>query len=655
MSKIHTTDMTSTTFTSRCYFDANLFSEPMAAMNLLWEYNEIPTSDEFKWSRKHGIHIPRLKRLNGTCINLKRRVSDFLKVPNDLIEISSPPRSMPHGKATILRILQVWVFNETLIQFDSKSVTLEKTQNEVIVPLLDNSVRIEKTNLNQIFKDPERHPFSLIGQSCIVTKGSVPLNVKAPRGCFAILESLQERLISYSTEKEIEVLVVAFKDSRVLFVTATHHEELLQDLPILDRSGVDFVTISAKVSMKKSRGVGERPCGLRIVTELDAKRTSTIDGNEKLWIRVILSENDMMYWKSCDAYFKTSMSTKIYLNFSAECVVDPLKLKRLNFSLTIEGIAKGISDQDLKDLFASPNIESTKIVKPVPQKLIFPIIPNNMVPIKAKVAAINVNSSLNRPLIQCIPEGVRLLSVLASSRRGKDNTIHLSPTPTDKKNKTDKNVAVDQDKDDKEALVICMNPKQMNIMQRWKRFGAPKSQVYVDANSVVGSAVPIHGTEMLYCTCSDTLEVRGGGLRANGGLTLLPPGKLFLQLCRFTFGQYKQENVADGSYVEKTVAMVDPDCSKAAKKILKRRVKKAVEFNESSMSLGEQLQCFPDKVKMLLDIFNGVDGYEDACLVWEGLASDPFTKGNLMKARTTMHEKKTALELEQRMARLMME
>ena len=34
--------MTSKTFTSRSYFDNNLFSEPMAVMNLLWEYDKIP-------------------------------------------------------------------------------------------------------------------------------------------------------------------------------------------------------------------------------------------------------------------------------------------------------------------------------------------------------------------------------------------------------------------------------------------------------------------------------------------------------------------------------------------------------------------------------------------------------------------------------------
>ena len=648
--------MSSTTFVSRCYFDANLFSEPMAAMNLLWEYNEIPPSGEFKWKDKHGLHIPRLKRLNGTCINLKRRVSDFLKIPNDLIEISSPPRFMPHEKITILRILQVWVFNETLIQFDPESVILETTQSEVIVPLVQNSDTIERKNLDQIFKDPKRHPFSLIGQSCVETKGSIPFTVDDPHERYDILESLQERLISYSTEKEIEVVAVAFKDSFIFYVGATYQEKLLQELPVLDKDDVDLVTISAKVSSKKSRGRGERPCGTRVVTELHTKRTTgnNTDCDANFWIRITMSEKYKKDWRRCLAYFESNMSTKMYLIFSVEGLVDPLKLKILKFSLTIEGIPKEISDQDLKDLFASTNIQSTKNVKPIPQKLTFPIIPNNIIPDKAYSDCDNINSSFNRPLIQCIPEGVRLLSVLASSRRGKDNAIHLSPS-TKKKNDHDNIDAVDQGKDGKDTLMMYMHPKQMNIMQRWKRFGMPKSQVYVEANSVVGSAVPINGTEMLYCTCSDTLEVRGGGLRANGGLTLLPPGKLFLQLCRFTFGQYKQENVDDGSYVEKTIAMVDPECSNAAKKILKKRIKNAVEFNEISMSLGEQLQCFPDKIKLLLNIFNGVGGYENADQLWKELEFNPFTKGNLAKARKAMHEKQAAQELEQRMTRLMME
>ena len=257
----------------------------MAVMNLLWEYNELPRCDEFKWKERHGLHISRLRMLNSACIYLQRRVSDFLKIPYDFIEVSSPPRSMPHGKITILRILQVWVFNQSLLQFDPNSVILEKTQSEIVVPLQPNSDRIERKNLDQIFKDRKRHPFSLIDHSCVETKGRVPLLLDDQQGYYNILESLQERLISYSTEKEVEVVVVVFKASCTFYVAATCHEKLLRELPVLD--SVDLVTISAKVSTKKSRGRGERPCGTHIVTEIDSKSTTTTDGDAKFWSRII--------------------------------------------------------------------------------------------------------------------------------------------------------------------------------------------------------------------------------------------------------------------------------------------------------------------------------------------------------------------------------
>ena len=639
--------MTSTTFTSRCYFDNNLFSEPMAVMNLLWEYDKIPLGNDFKWSRKHGIHLPRLKRLSGTCINLKRRVSDFLKIPNEFIEVISPPRSMPHGKITILRILQVWVFHETIIQFDPTLLPFDKTpRNELVIPLWQNSARIEKTNLDQIFNDPKRHPFSLIGQSCVETKGSLPLLADDQQERFDILENIQERLVSYSTEKEVEVVFVTFKDLVVLYVPTSDTEKLLRDFPILSEGCVDMITFSAKVSRKKSRGRGERPCGSRTLTMHHENRASAVNDDMKLWNRMMVSQRYKKICQGCAAYVEVTMSLKIHLNFSIEAVVDPLKIKILKFSLMVEGLPNGISEQDLKDLFASTSIHSTKNIQQKPQKLVFPMIVD-------KVARLGDDvNSVNQPLLQCIPEGARLLSVLASSRRGKDNTaIHLSLN--EKKNDDDNDIK--QDSNDKEELVIFLPPKQMNIMKRWKRFGIPNSQVYVDANSVVGTVVPMFGTAVLYCTCSDTLEVIGGGLRANGGLTLLPPGKLFLQLCRFTFGQYKQENVDDGSYIEKAILLVDPDCSKAARKALKKRIKKAVEFNQSSMALGEQLQCFPEKVKMLLDIFNGVDGYENPNTFWEDLDVNVFANGSLAKLRLAMQERQTKLELEQRMGRLMME
>jgi hypothetical protein len=630
----------------------------MAIMNLLWEYNKIASSYEQKWSKMHGIFLPRLKRIKGTCDNLQRRVAEFLKVPNEFIQISDPPCSMPHAMITILRIIQVWVFNETLIQFDPSMIPQDNSRSDhVVLPMWHKSVRIQKEHMEQILKVKERHPFFLIGQSILETKGSFPLNSTDQHGSFDVLDFIEERLISYSTDKNVELVVVDFKDSCAFYFRENKKAELLKGLSTLARYTNDITTFSAmtKGEGKAKRGRDERPCGLWKLTQTHGSKNALGKSKDKrveLWCGIMFTENYKTALKGCDVYFETSLFTRICLNFTVCANIDTNKISVLKFSLMMHGMPTRISDPDLKDLFASMDIQTVHKTTPLPQKLLFPLVPSSDT--GAASTGVNNNNikvgSVDRPLIQCIPEAARLLSVLASSRRGHDNIVCLLPiNDTNGNQEVDTNNANSIDID-KKTLDIYLDPKQTNIVLRWKRFGTPSSQVYTDTNTVPGSAVPMYGTEMLYCTCSNTLEVRGGGLRAEG-LTLLPPGKLFVQLCRFTFGIYHKENVENGTYITKTIEMIDPDCSKAAKKILTNRITQAVEFNESSMALGEKLLCFPEKVASLVEIFNGVDGYE--CTVWDELQSNPFCNNNLESSRQAKEQKRAMADLERLTMNLM--
>lgn len=108
---------------------------------------------------------------------------------------------------------------------------------------------------------------------------------------------------------------------------------------------------------------------------------------------------------------------------------------------------------------------------------------------------------------------------------------------------------------------------------------------------------------------------------------MLPPGKLYLLLCRLTFGLYNQESLHDGSLVKKCIRLVDPDCDALSRSLLEERISKAIAFHVSSLHLGEELICFPDNVKDLLSVFDKVDGYRSE--VWDTLGCDPFVKENL--------------------------
>jgi hypothetical protein len=129
-----------------------------------------------------------------------------------------------------------------------------------------------------------------------------------------------------------------------------------------------------------------------------------------------------------------------------------------------------------------------------------------------------------------------------------------------------------------------------------------KKNVYVETNSVPASAVPLDLEDVLYCACANSLEVKGGGFKVEG-LTLLPAGNLFYHLCKLTFG------LQSGVKIKST-------------KDINRRIQMASKFHQSSMDLGERIECFPDKIRELICIFDGVDSYES--LPWESLNENPF-------------------------------
>jgi hypothetical protein len=648
--------MTVTTFVSRCHFDAHLFSEPMAVMNLLWEYGHTSSSNKQNWCKSYGIFLPRLKRLDGTCANLQRRVAAFLDLPEELLYVSTPPSQMPHAMITILRIIQAWVFRETMIQFDPTTVSqAQSPKDSVRLDLGQKSDRIEKIHVEQVLKDPLRHAFSLIGQSSLQQNGSFEISLENERGLnrAEFLLSLEERLLSYSTERGFHLAAVDFEDCFAIYVREDIKANLFHSIPVLmvEETFVKHSCLKVKPqpSGKALRGRAERPCGLWTVSSLPMNSFNSPifkDESEVIWFKILFEKTKKSkvaltgYMKYASMYFETNMLRRISFRFSCRSIIDTGKTKTVSFNLDVEGLQNGVSDLDLKDLLATSSIRCTRKEKNPPQKLILPMVPIDIPNIDssasgtdrseaADTARIEADTrsityshgSWNRPPVRCIPEAARLLSVLASSRRREHFVRFLSFS--DEENDPTGTHGND-------TLDVYLDSNQTDISLRWKRFGT-SLQVFIETNSVPGSAVPMRDTNVLYCTCANTLELQGGKLKAEG-LTLLPQGKLFLQLCRFTFGTYKQENVDDGSYITKTIALVDPDCSEETRKLLAKKVKKAVEFNESSLGLGEKLECFPHQVCELLKIFNGVDGYDES-VPWENLYSNPFVAENLKSMR----------------------
>jgi hypothetical protein len=207
------------------------------------------------------------------------------------------------------------------------------------------------------------------------------------------------------------------------------------------------------------------------------------------------------------------------VNATMTCIFPNYKNKKGCIS---RGQVAQVSKSDLCDLFATPLI-SMKVQETQSMQQTVTFSPTMNTPItsyngktESATGDHSLESSWHRPLLLDIPEGARLLSVLASGRR-KGHSIQFSCLETE-----------ESYKDDSAYLEVSLNRDQTQISQRWKQFGS-NNNVYVNENSVPAAAVSRWGPIEVFACCANTLEVRGGGLRVEG-LTLLPPGRLFVLL-----------------------------------------------------------------------------------------------------------------------------
>lgn len=596
-------------------------------MNLLWEYERVNASSKYKWCNFYGIFLPRLKRLESSCLHLSRRVADFLGINDDLLRVTIPPTRMPHAMVTVLRIVQVWVFNDTIIQFDPSIVKVSKSEDSLTLDLLKQSDRIDRAHLEQLLRT-ERHPFSLSGQSEVRQKGTFDYVVDEDRErqdiCFH--PGFEERLLSYATEKGFSLSVVGFADCVSVYCREilTKDPDFIETLPMLFQDNSRRSRLVAKYpSRKVRRGRAERPCGTWTINSGngDASLGHETDVN---WVKFIFKQSktnkkDLRKLEDdLNCFNRKSSLESISCKFPWNSGHDTAS-KSLSFQVVVRGSKKGIAEIDLRDLLASSCVQSSAKESFDQQKLEFPYTANAPLNFNGqKTPADRETSSWTRPLVECIPEAARILSVLASGRRRE----HVVRLPSLEKTSDDKG-------DDIAFLDLHLESNQTKITYRWKRFNTSLA-VFVEINSVPASAVPIRGSDIIYCSCANTLELRGGGIRAEG-LTLLPPGKLFLLLCELTFGLTMQDDVDDESTIRKSILRVDPKCEGAEKKLLSERIERALRFNSSVVELGEKLECFPEKVNELIAVFDGVDGYESTA--WSNLVNNPFIGANLQRCR----------------------
>ena len=648
-------ESTAETYASRCHFDANLYSEPLALMNALWDYHI--ATERFQWCSFYRFAHARMRQLHSTRDNLRRRVALFLGINETRLQVAAPPVHMPHYKVTILRILKVWVFSDNILEAKPSKVQKALNGNFILsIPKKQPQNKIiTEAMLDQVLMK-SRHPYKILERRSIAGGGTF-LTSEALSFIDSVEHTLQSRFVSYMCEVGINVAILT--DSQFTFVYCRND---LAEGPILSTilqvGGDQECLLQAEMdSHPNPRGILERRCGRWKVT------TTTEDDLESLSPKKQLQffrRASISGWQDVSTMTSQGIVTEEINSLMIFHILGKKKKKKTqtknelehSFSYTLKGQCQDISKVDVKDLLAAESVEilDTRTTSGG-QSICFPEAANKPRLYNAKgskefaTSLSTEASSWARPVLSDIPEGARILSVLASGHR-KENFLRFP----------------DKGADEEDACIdIALAPEDSNIGRRWRRLGV-SGLAYVPSDTVPASATT--GDFPILACCSNTLETGGGNIRAEG-MTILPPNPLFLLLCRLSFGLGPDVDKNFGSMAKLSSGseVDDTSLSTRAKNWLKDRLTKvnlsaensnspwstdqsnsekileALAFNKSCGDMGESLVCFPERTRALVELFNGVDQYET--IVDDLLEERGLTPENLAVWR---HEAKSVVD-----------
>jgi len=679
--------VTAKTFVSRCTFDANLYSEPLSCkltcificeislsflilcvsllllvMNLMWDFDCVSVEDRNKFCHHYRIAYARMKQLLSSRNSQRKRVAGFLGIPEERLKMEAPPVHMPHAKLSILRMIQVWIFSETLVECSPAVKAAPPDGSFTIEMDKGNKFKLLDFHLEQVLIK-ERHKYTIASFNRCEQGGS--FIVYDPFDFDEFINEFERKLLSYILEKDISLAWCSSDSEVVLYIRETCEDQVsfLKRFEHVANYQESYLLADPRKGDTK-RGLFERRCGaweVKLIKKAAARKrlNSSSEVFRRCHFTGATSRDNFFRSLGTDAAAAANFKASICWEFLSRKTGKKPKKKKNNdfnpsFTITQRGDCKEISKQDLTDLLGTSDFMCAIRGKTSSQAIIFHKAPSTPFPYngkdKEKMMSLRVSetSSWNYPPFADAPEGFRLLSVLASGRRRGNHFISLS-SPS-------------EGADESETTIdFALKKAETSVSTRWKRFGT-SSQVYVAENSVPASATS--AGHPLFACCSNALEVNGGRMRVEG-LTILPRDPLFLVLAAVSFGvescvvpmggdvdwktkalvQWLSEQWAKfGVPMDKTVETGQnrPEVAsddefngganttlKARKKEAERKIKAAFGFNSSCIQMEEELICFPDRVKALCSLLEGIDGNGNAA--WDSLIEKSLTHDNLRR------------------------
>ena len=622
-------EIVSKTFTSRCHFDAGIFSEPMAIANLLWDYSECKDRNRFIW--KHRVSGTRMKHLYGPVSSLKQRVAECLSIRAEVLDLEEPPYQMHPAKLNILRVLQVWLFHDTMIVHNTAKSKIDFTNRGISIDL--DGPPIARKHLQQIF-DEDRHPFEIKSCGKVIQQVRFDPPYQLLENSAQYFESFGIRFTSYVLEKNVG-LSYYFVGTWLKMVVPTdiwesNESRSLRDA-ILGQISVNIKEMSflGNAGSGNQRGIRGRACGAWHPPTVD----SMLASDESIPLKrvfVVTCQLTKAQMKTVKMILDIETAKSGSVSSTLYCSITDAKNKVLA-TIEVAGQCDKVSNLDLGDLCLVPGVVGNVTKSTMRQSVSFP-------PVKSNLEDDQTNTS--HTLIEDSPEGARLLSVLASERR-KDNFIRFS------------------DGFDESFIDINL-PKKFSINgNKWKRKDGG-GMVFVPENCIPMAVIPLppqevkspttqsflpsilppsilppanKGIELFGC-CANTLDLRGGACRVEG-ITLLPPGRLFVGLALVSFGFYPRTGLPIDAHGMDEFTAEEKKVSGEVSHVLREasdwifekesiavaheeewRVLEALDFHKSCMELGEVLECQPNAIKALCELFDGVGG--SSMTVWEG-------------------------------------
>mmetsp|Transcript_6171 Transcript_6171/g.11038 ORF Transcript_6171/g.11038 Transcript_6171/m.11038 type:complete len:840 (-) Transcript_6171:306-2825(-) len=484
---------------------------------------------------------------------------------------------------------------------------------------------IRRDHLLQIL-DAGRHPFEMKSRGKFIQQGHFESENLLPE----YFQSLEIRFVSYLLEKNVDLSFLFVGSSLKIIIPADiweMPESTIRD-SIIGKIGVSIKEITYLQSSGggNQRGRRGRACG----AWHPPSNHNVLASSGALPMRrvfVLYSKLSKSQAKKFMRHVNQEITNKIdSISSILSCTVTQSKQKVL-FAIASLGEYHDVSNTDLCDLFAAPDLMSYPSTSTMKQSVSFPL---------SETYFSEDGASNSHPLIEDSPEGARLLSVLASERR-RDNFIRFSD-------------GCDEYNYDESKFIDVNISKAFSINgNRWKRKDGG-GMVFVPENCVPVAAIPTNNSQELFCCCANTLDLRGGACRVDG-ITMLPPGRLFVGLALLCFGIHPKtglpvNNLDINEYVgEEKKDAGEMDCLKEALFWIyekgnvpfflqeEERVVQALDFHMECMELGETLECQPDKIAALCKIFDGVNG--QAMAAWDGY--DVSLKAALPLYRPSLH------------------